>query len=329
MSYPTEDLTHAPELDYEAFRDALRVDWGRYSPRDFEANSFAGRVRRRTLLGFDAIDLTCNAHRIERVKQDIRRDDMDHYYAAVPVAGASMIVQNDTVIEVGTGDVVLIDSATPATFTAAAGCQYVQWLCLKLPRQSFIAQLGFEPRMGACGRRRTQAARLLHQLVLEPFDDAAATTVPADGYMHLAVYDLLGALFVPSDPSPASRQADKLYVRVCDTIKNRFADPDLTPHEVAAETGISLRYLQKLFTLHGTTFVQYTSSLRLGQAARLIERRALLKTSQPLSEIAYACGFRDYTHFARGFRRRFGQTPGSVGAGGIDEERRPGESLDP
>ena len=30
---------------------------------------------------------------------------------------------------------------------------------------------------------------------------------------------------------------------------------------------------------------------------------------QPLSEIAYACGFRANTHFARKFFRRFGHTP--------------------
>jgi AraC-like DNA-binding protein len=41
----------------------------------------------------------------------------------------------------------------------------------------------------------------------------------------------------------------------------------------------------------------------------------LTKTGQPLSEIAYACGFRDYTYFARGFRQRFGTAPGAVGAG--------------
>jgi AraC family transcriptional activator of tynA and feaB len=40
-----------------------------------------------------------------------------------------------------------------------------------------------------------------------------------------------------------------------------------------------------------------------------------MKTGQPLSDIAYACGFRDYGHFSRGFRRRFGTTPSGVGAG--------------
>ena len=50
-------------------------------------------------------------------------------------------------------------------------------------------------------------------------------------------------------------------------------------------------------------------------AAHLLHRRALLGTGQPLSEIAYVCGFRDYTHFARKFRRRFGHPPGAHGQG--------------
>ena len=39
-------------------------------------------------------------------------------------------------------------------------------------------------------------------------------------------------------------------------------------------------------------------------------RRALLNTSQPISEVAYDSGFSDYTHFARKFRRRFGRPSG-------------------
>jgi AraC-like DNA-binding protein len=131
--------------------------------------------------------------------------------------------------------------------------------------------------------------------------------------MRLAVYDLLGALFAPSDPMPASFHSDKLFARIRSIIEARFADPDLGPCEVAAEAGISLRYLQKLFTVRGSTCGRYISSLRLEHAARLLKRRASTKTGQPLSEIAYACGFRDYTHFARGFRQRFGYAPGAAG----------------
>jgi AraC family transcriptional activator of tynA and feaB len=79
--------------------------------------------------------------------------------------------------------------------------------------------------------------------------------------------------------------------------------------------GISLRYLQKLFTARGSTCSEFIYSLRLDHAARLLQRRASLATGQPLSEIAYACGFRDYTHFARRFRHRFGYSPGARSAG--------------
>ena len=140
--------------------------------------------------------------------------------------------------------------------------------------------------------------------------------------MQLAVYDLLGALFAPLNPAPVSLYTDRLFKRVCNVIKDRFADPDFGPYEAAAEAGISLRYLQKLFTVRGSTCGDFIRSLRLDHAARLIKRRASMKTGQPLSVIAYACGFRDYTHFARFFRRRFGHAPGvardhvqSVGSG--------------
>lgn len=134
---------------------------------------------------------------------------------------------------------------------------------------------------------------------------------PAGNYMQLAVYDLLGALFAPSDPMPASLHTDKLFRRVCDIIRDRYADPDFGPCEVAVEAGISLRYLQKLFTARNLTCSHFIHSVRLDQAARLLRRRMLLNTIQPISEIAFASGFCDYRNFARKFRRRFGHSPGA------------------
>jgi AraC-like DNA-binding protein len=86
--------------------------------------------------------------------------------------------------------------------------------------------------------------------------------------MQLAVYDLLGALLAPSDPAPLSLHSDRLFKRICDVIKDRFADPDFGPYEIAAEVGISLHYLQKLFTIRGATCSGLIQSLRLDQAAR-------------------------------------------------------------
>ena len=319
--HPTDDLLTAPELDYDGFRAALREDWGWFSPA-LEANTFTGKVRTRRVFGFVAMDLTGNASRVERTKLDIRRDDMEYYYVVAQLTGGSTIIQDDRVVNFAAGDVVLLDSTRPVTFVPEAEHRNAQWLSLQLPRQNLVSHLGFEPQGGACGRRSAHASRLLCQLALDPVSDAEPSFASADRYMPLVVYDLLGALFAPP-ASPGSRHNDKLFMRACHIIKNRFADPDISPREVAAEAGISLRYLQKLFTVRGSTCRHHICSARLDHAARLIERRALIKTGQPLSDIAYACGFRDYTHFARGFRQRFGTTPGAVGAGaaGSDNER--------
>ena len=310
--HPNDDFLSTPELDYDGFRAALRDDWGWFSPAH-EPNIFAGKVRTRRVFGFVATDLTCNATRVERTELDIRRDDMAYYYVTVQDTGESTIIHNDRVVNVAAGDVVLLDSTRPVTFVPAPQHRRAQWLSLQLPRQNLASYLGFEPQGGMCGRRQAQAARLLCQLALDPVSDAQPAFASADKFMRLVVYDLLGALFAPPAP-PSSRHNDKLFARVRDIIKERFADPDISPREVAAETGISLRYLQKLFTVRGSTCSHYISSLRLDHAAHLIERRASMRTGQPLSDIAYACGFRDYTHFARGFRQRFGTTPGAVGA---------------
>jgi len=309
---PNDDFLSAPELDYECFRAAMREDWGWFTPAR-ETNIFSSKVRTRRLFGFAAVDLTCSATRLERTEQDIRRDNMEYYFVTVQDTGESIIIHNDRVVNITAGDVVLLDSTRPLTFISPAQ-DSAQWLGLQVPRQKMASHLGFEPQGGVCGPRQAKASRLLCQLALDSVSDTEPACASADKFMGLVVYDLLGALFAPPTPL-CSRHNDKLFMRVCGIIKDRFADPDISPREVAAETGISLRYLQKLFTARGSTYTHYISSLRLDHAAHLIERHALMKTGQPLSDIAYACGFRDYTYFARGFRQRFGTAPGAVGAG--------------
>src|SRR6202023_4300112 len=110
----------------------------------------------------------------------------------------------------------------------------------------------------------------------------------ANAYLRLAFYDLLGALFAPSGPEDTSLHTDRLFARIRDIVKEHFADPTFGPCDVAAEAGISLRYLQKLFTERGSTCSEFIYSLRLDHAAHLLHRRASLGTSQPLSEIAFA-----------------------------------------
>jgi AraC-like DNA-binding protein len=300
------DLLSTPALNYEQWRDMLRPNWGLYTTDD--PKGFVGRVRTRNISGFNVSDISNNVRLCERTQRDVRLDGVDHYYAVFQIAGRSTILQNDRAATLSVGDVTLIDSARPVTYLNAGS---EEWLSLQLPRQPLKSHLGFEPLSGFHGRHVTWVGRLLYQLIRESAEHGESSSASPGRYMQLAIYDLIGALFAPSDTLPVSPHTDKLFRRVCDIIKNRFADPDFGPCEVAIEAGISLRYLQKLFYQRSSTCSQYIYSLRLDHATRLLLRRKWLRSVEPVSEVAYASGFRDYTHFARKFRHRFGHSPSS------------------
>ena len=313
---PRESSGNIPgpqRLDFETFKELIRTIGGRFNPEGIQPAAFTGSVRPISVCGLTAAEIGSNAHRVERTHRDVRLDGANHYLAIFQVAGRSAMTHNEEAVRFDVGDVVLVDAARPATFFNSNASESWKSVALFLPRQSLVSYLGFEPRGGLYRRSGTTAGRLLLDLILNSVDGEGSMPSPADSYMRLAVYDLVGALFAPDDSAP-SRHADKLFMRVRGVIKDGFADPDFGPCEAAARAGISLRYLQKLFTQRGSTCNQFIYSFRLDHAARLLQRRATLGASQALGEIAYACGFRDYRHFARKFRHRFGHAPGACSA---------------
>ena len=261
-----------------------------------------------------------NASRFERTQRDARLDGMDHYYALFSVAGTVTVIQYDQAVELSAGEALLVDSARSVTYLGPGDQRRSistaeidtdrQCFVLQLPRQSLVSHLGFEPQYGPGIRWNTAAGQLLFKLVRDAVDNDEPMSGATADYMRLVIYDLIGAIFSPPDPAALSR-TDKLFKRVCNIVKDRFGDAGVSPDDVAAEAGISRRYLQKLFATRNLTYTHFINSVRLDHAARLLRRRALLDTIQPISAIAYASGFGNYANFARQFQNRFGHPPGA------------------
>jgi len=319
VSQKLEDEFHGKpqtdhEVDHEKWTALLSSLCGLYRPEGIQPATFTGSAQTKNVCGLDAIDISGNAYRVERTSRDIRVDGMDSYFATLQLDGQSTLAHNGQIMNLGVGDIVLYDNARPATWVLEG--RRGRWFSFALPRQQLISHLGIEPQGGLYADGGKLPARLLLRLVLDAMDldtmdEGEAAHASAEPYIQLAVYDLLGALFTAGAPPSVSAHSDKLFRRACNIIKEGLADPDLRPSDVAAKVGISLRYLHKLFTEHDATCCELIYSVRLDHAARLLRRRESLGSGQPLSEIAYACGFRDYTHFARKFRRRFGHPPGA------------------
>jgi AraC family transcriptional regulator, positive regulator of tynA and feaB len=300
-----------PQLDYEEWRERFRSTFGRYNPGGVEPAAFTGWARTGSVFGFKTVDLASNSRTLRRSYRDVRLDDVDQYFILFQVAGKTMLVNhNDRAVRHATGNVILLDGALPLTsLSDENGDTWKNNISINLPRRELVSHLGFDPKGGLYRSSSTPAARLLLDLIRNSSRDEESEFSPGGPYMRLVIYDLVGALFAPSDPGPVSRQTNKLFARISGVIRENFADPDFGPVQVAARAGISLRYLHKLFMERGLTCREFIYWCRLDYAANLLRRRASLVTAQPLSDIAYACGFSDYAHFSRKFRRRYGQSP--------------------
>jgi transcriptional regulator GlxA family with amidase domain len=96
-----------------------------------------------------------------------------------------------------------------------------------------------------------------------------------------------------------------MHARALAAMRRRLGDADLTPHTLARAAGVSERLLHRLFQERGQTIMGRARTERLDLAAHLL-------TSAParsVADIAFSCGFKDASHFARAFAARFGKTP--------------------
>lgn len=96
--------------------------------------------------------------------------------------------------------------------------------------------------------------------------------------------------------------------------ENRLALP--TEHTlglVAAQHGISSRYLHKLVQQHTGLSPREFRKIRRFQASL----RLLVAHEQPLTAVAHACGYFDQSHFIRDFRAFTGLTPSAYRESGL------------
>ena len=105
----------------------------------------------------------------------------------------------------------------------------------------------------------------------------------------------------------ASSRANTL-LRLKSVIESRLYESDLRPAAVAAETGISVRYANTLLSAEGTSLERYVLDRRLERCRRALEDPRQAHTT--IGDIAFAWGFSDLSHFAHGFKAKFGVSPG-------------------
>lgn len=107
----------------------------------------------------------------------------------------------------------------------------------------------------------------------------------------------------------SSKQYDtELIQKVLDYIQTHLEEPLPSSKEMSKMFGTNEFYLKDSFRkMLKTSIYQFYNDERLKKAHLLIE-----ETEIPLKEIAFICGFNDYTNFYKAFKKKFNLTPREI-----------------
>jgi len=213
----------------------------------------------------------------------------------------------DVALEAGDGVPILTDAAADLTSTNHLG--------ILLPRAALVARVkDIDQATSRVIPHDVGALRLLVsylRLLLEesaPGSPAIIETVA--NHIHDLAALALGANRDTAQESGPNAVAAAQLRAMKDDIRRACSSPNLSVHSIAARYGVSARYIQRIFEGSGSTFTEYVTEQRLAAAHKALRRRTSAK--EPISTIAFDCGFADVSHFNRMFRQHFGCTPSDV-----------------
>ncbi|MDD2707824.1 MAG: AraC family transcriptional regulator [Verrucomicrobiae bacterium] len=180
---------------------------------------------------------------------------------------------------------------------------------MELPEMKALKRLFQETRFGLkiAGESRRRIAQMLLEFAKKP---------PPPPQRFCTVLNLLVELAVGKDWTPlsstimapaVSSPTDSVLGRVLDYIRENTEQGRAAPQPgAAAIAGKSPAAFSRFFKRHtGKTYEKFINEIRIGKACM-----ALLQTERTISEIAYAAGFQNLSHFNTQFRAMKTLSPG-------------------
>jgi AraC-like DNA-binding protein len=246
-------------------------------------------------------------------RNDVAENLRGHLFLIVASGCSMRASQHGRSIELSRGDMTLLSADEPARLTQLT--EGNRW-SIRIPH-SLLADLckNVEDKIvrPIAGSELTKL--LLHQIETAhrfgPKLDAAADHATGQYVLDLVVLCLGAdgdAAHIAKHRGVASARLDSIKAEILRSLSRS----DLGLAHIAANQGLSKRYVQHLFEQSETSFTSFVLEQRLLLAHRLL--RDPKHRLRKISDIAAAAGFSDISYFNRAFRGRFGATPKDIRA---------------
>jgi AraC-like DNA-binding protein len=297
-----------PEHERVAFWEDLVT--GRLLPMRLEPageHPFRGEIQARTVSDLAAVMISGQGVRGSHGRAEVARTDRHCHLACVHLGGETRLIHRDEETALRRGDVFVFDSR----HRFALGLEQ-PWrhLVVAFPTHWLDGRLARPDLASGTVLRHRPLARLWARHLADAYSLADGLSPDAESLSARHSVELLAlALNERPDTQPIPSEAGRaaLFLRACRVISLEFADPALTPDRIAAKLRVSARTLDRIFAERGETIMRRVYDQRVHHAAKLLtDARA---AHRPVTEIAFACGFGDGSHFGRVFMGRMHMSP--------------------
>lgn len=296
--------------------DNLRSDFWREVTRPFyettpligsESPQLEGTIRLRQRAGLQFASVTFNAQRYNRDRRIIAWSGLDQYLIAVVAADMSGDFAG-TSVTAWCGDICVLDLAQILQSDVGAGGMF----STLIPRRTLAKATGHANLHGLILKAHLPMTKLLttylegvSELEGHLSDDKALA-------VEEALVTILAAALRGEQPDGTGDLRPlsvALRQRVLDFIDGNINNPDLSPDFILRRFQVSRAHLYRAFAEDGG--ISSVIRDRRLDAAFLELTRADVG-ARSITEIAFALGFTNATHFLRRFRERFGLAPSEV-----------------
>ncbi|MCJ2179443.1 acetamidase/formamidase family protein [Novosphingobium album (ex Hu et al. 2023)] len=237
------------------------------------------------------------------------REKPQTYWLAMILDGGAVMRDAQQEIRLGDGDIICGKGDSPVHLTFAGDNRS---LIVQVPHSELSMRLK-TPIGGAPRKIATESgtARVFAGMLRSLADTINDITPDQARPVELAFPEFLVTSLLDNAPAKAMGGAAgmraALLERIFQTIEIRLSDPNLNYQQVAAEHGISPRYLQKLFESINDSFGHYVKVRRLERCR--LDLRSPLHVQKSISDILFEWGFNDSASFSRAFREQYGISP--------------------